>query len=70
MAVEAMKEGAQDFLTKPLDYSKLKAILDLAKKEIRLRRGSLDLASRLEKGTSFDPFVGDSRPMQRVYRLT
>ncbi len=30
MAVEAMKQGAADFITKPLDYAKLKAILDIA----------------------------------------
>src|SRR4051794_3232156 len=30
MAVEAMKQGAQDFITKPLDYNKLQAILDAA----------------------------------------
>ena len=30
MAVEAMKEGALDFLTKPLNYGNLKAVLDQA----------------------------------------
>src|SRR5262245_20526250 len=28
LAVEAMKQGAHDFLTKPLDYSKLECILE------------------------------------------
>ena len=30
-AVEAMKRGARDFLTKPLDYTKLRAVLDDAR---------------------------------------
>ena len=33
-AVEAMKEGAQDFLTKPLDYSKLRALLQEAERDL------------------------------------
>ncbi len=32
VAVEAMKQGAQDFVTKPLDYAKLKATLEVPKK--------------------------------------
>jgi len=36
-AVEAMKEGAQDFLTKPLDYSKLRALLQEAERDLELR---------------------------------
>jgi DNA-binding NtrC family response regulator len=67
MAVEAMKQGAQDFVTKPLDYSKLKAILDAAKRDIELRRTSRKLASQLEKGAGFGAFVGVSKLMREVY---
>jgi two-component system response regulator HydG len=38
LAVEAMKQGAQDFVTKPIDYSKLRLILKHAEQEIDLRR--------------------------------
>ena len=69
MAVEAMKQGACDFLTKPLDYSKLKAILESAQQDIALRRQSQHLRSQLEKGSGYGPFVGSSRPMREVYEL-
>src|SRR5262245_28666422 len=49
LAVEAMKQGAQDFLTKPVDYTKLKANLKVAEAEIELRRTSKKLSSQLER---------------------
>jgi DNA-binding NtrC family response regulator len=69
LAVEAMKQGAQDFITKPLDYPKLKAILDAAERELVLRRESRGLDQQLERGAGFGEFVGTSRPMQEIYDL-
>ena len=51
VAVGAIKEGAQDFLTKPLDYTKLRAILEAAQIEIRQVEGSQELVSQLETGS-------------------
>ncbi len=68
-AVQAMKEGAQDFVTKPLDYPKLRTILQAAWDEIGTR-GSLDkLNAQLEKGAGLDELVGTSKPMRDVYDL-
>lgn len=69
VAVEAMKQGAQDFVTKPLDYPKLKAILDVALRDIELRRESRKLASQLEKGSGFGDLVGTNKGMRDVYEL-
>jgi len=69
IAVEAIKQGAHDFLTKPLDYSKLKAILKAAESEIQLQQKSTRLTSRLEKDSGFGLFVGKSEAMKKVYRL-
>ena len=69
MAVEAMKQGAQDFVTKPLDYPKLRAILEAAERDIELRQESRKLSSQLEKGAGFGDFVGTSKPMRDVYEL-
>jgi DNA-binding NtrC family response regulator len=68
MAVEGMKQGALDFLTKPLDYSKLKVVLDAAQQDIGLRRQSRRLTSQLDKKTGFGPFVGTSPQMREVYQ--
>ena len=69
IAVEAIKQGAHDFLTKPLDYSKLKAIVEAAESEIELQQKSTRLTSKLEKNSGFGPFVGNSKAMKRVYQL-
>lgn len=69
MAVEAMKEGAEDFLTKPLDYGKLRSILDAVCSDIKLKEESALLSSRLERGSGFGEFVGVSKPMKKIYSL-
>jgi DNA-binding NtrC family response regulator len=69
LAVDAMKLGAQDFITKPIDYSKLRLILQSAEQEIDLRRESRRLASQLERGAGFGDFVGTSKPMRDIYEL-
>ena len=68
-AVEAMKLGAQDFLTKPLDYDKLEATLDAATAALARRRAAAKLASALERGAGLGPLVGTAPAMREVYDL-
>jgi DNA-binding NtrC family response regulator len=68
-AVEAMKQGAEDFVTKPLDYPKLRAILEAARSGIELRGASEKLNSQLDRGAGFGDFVGNSKAMREVYDL-
>jgi DNA-binding NtrC family response regulator len=69
LAVDAMKQGAQDFVTKPIDYPKLRMILKAAEQEIDLRRESRRLCSQLESGAGFGDFIGTSKLMREVYDL-
>jgi two-component system, NtrC family, response regulator HydG len=69
LAVESMKQGAQDFITKPMDYPKLRAILKAAESDIQTRQTSRKLTSQLERGSGFGEFVGSSTPMREVYDL-
>jgi DNA-binding NtrC family response regulator len=69
LAVDAMKQGAGDFVTKPIDYPKLQRILEAAAQEVDQRRESRRLASQLERGAGFGSFIGTSRPMRDVYDL-
>ncbi|MDR0843153.1 MAG: sigma-54 dependent transcriptional regulator [Acidobacteriota bacterium] len=69
LAVEAMKQGAHDFITKPIDYPKLKMILEAAGRELLERRESHRLSSQLEQGGGFGDFVGDSKAMREIYGL-
>jgi DNA-binding NtrC family response regulator len=69
MAVDAMKQGATDYITKPIDYTKLKKILEVVQQEIDLHRESRRLSSQLERGAGFGKFVGTSKLMNEVYEL-
>ncbi len=69
MAVEAMKQGARDFLTKPItDLPKLKALLDDAEEEIEMRRKSQRLSAKVE-GEGNTGFIGSSKAMRDVFSL-
>jgi two-component system response regulator HydG len=65
-AVEAMKHGARDFLTKPLDYDKLRALLDEASRDVETRWRSERLSGRLSAN---DGFIGTSKKMREVFEL-
>ncbi len=68
MAVEAMKEGAYDFLTKPLDYDHLETVLAVVREELaRRERSSRQAAAAGEPGRRFEGMVGDSEPIRRVF---
>src|SRR5246500_2053852 len=70
LAVESMKQGAQDFITKPMDYPKLRAILKAAESDIEMRQTSRKLTSQLEqRGSGFGEFVGTSKAMRETYDL-
>src|SRR5690242_15434406 len=69
LAVESMKQGAQDFITKPMDYPKLRAILKAAESDIQTRQTTKKLNSQLERGSGFGEFIGTSKVMREVYDL-
>ncbi|MDH3744232.1 MAG: response regulator, partial [Acidobacteriota bacterium] len=68
-AVEAMKLGALDFLTKPLDYDKLDAALESASRLIDRRSDSRQLDRRLDEEAGLGLLIGTAKPMRRVYEL-
>jgi DNA-binding NtrC family response regulator len=68
-AVAAMKEGAYDFLTKPVDTARLKVLIaKTAEKTEALREVAL-LRRRVKDMWGVGKIVGTSAPMQEVYRL-
>ncbi len=69
LAVEALKRGALDFLTKPLDYDKLEAVLETARTDIAQRQARARLESTLDSDAGLGELVGRSRPMREVYKL-
>jgi len=68
-AVEAMRCGAYDYLTKPIDRERFPIVVDKALERHALTTENKQLRDRLETRTRFDQMVGESEPMQRVYSL-
>lgn len=68
-AVEAMRRGAYDYLTKPIDRERFPIVVAKALERHALATENKDLRERLHTRTRFDQMVGESQPMQRVYRL-
>jgi two-component system, NtrC family, response regulator HydG len=68
-AVEALRLGATDYLTKPVDFTRVKSILaNLARtRELKEEIGSL--RGELRRLGRFGPLVGASAPMQQLYDL-
>ncbi len=68
-AVEAMKLGAFDYLTKPADNEELKAVLLKARDYLGLVRENQDLRRALGEEDGSPRLVGQSPAMQRVLDL-
>ena len=68
-AVEAMRCGAYDYLTKPIDRERFPIVVEKALERHALTTENKQLRDRLETRTRFDQMVGESEPMQRVYSL-
>ena len=70
LAVEAMKDGADDFLTKPItDLDQLELRVAKAIKTSSLERQVADLRSQLDVKYGLEAFTGDSPAMRKVYEL-
>jgi DNA-binding NtrC family response regulator len=67
LAVEAMKRGAQDFLTKPIDFGKLKASIDAILRDMRSQQNSKRLTVQLEHDSGFRGLIGTSQSMVQLY---
>jgi DNA-binding NtrC family response regulator len=67
LAVQAIKGGAYDFITKPFDHESLVMVLNKAMERCRLLRENLRLQRRVERQNAFQNIVGRSAVMQRVF---
>ncbi|WOO39743.1 sigma-54 dependent transcriptional regulator [Rubellicoccus peritrichatus] len=65
-AVEAMKRGAFDFVTKPLNIEKLEILIKRALQSRNLEVENKELHTRLDQKYSFDGIIGNSQPLLQV----
>lgn len=68
-AVEAMKHGASDYLTKPVKKEELVRVIERVVREAALRREVSRLRKEVHKEYSFHQILGKSKPMQAVFDL-
>ncbi len=66
-AVEAMKEGAFDYITKPFNFEKLKIQVAKALEQSHLVAENLYLRQQLRGKYKFDNLIGNSPAMQQVF---
>jgi two-component system response regulator HydG len=67
-AVEAIKQGASNYLTKPVDLAELRAIVGKASERLRLARANRDLQRQLDEKFGFQGVVGNSPAMHEVLK--
>jgi DNA-binding NtrC family response regulator len=68
-AVNAIKQGATDFITKPFQFDALLHVLSSALEQRRLRSENAYLRSQLEDRYRIDGLVGRSRAMRNLFQL-
>jgi two-component system response regulator HydG len=68
-AVEALKAGAFEYLTKPLDIEELKILMEKALEHYHLREENLALRERLGDRFDFSKIIGKSEKMKELFDL-
>ena len=66
VAVEAMKRGAFDFLSKPVNLGKLELLIARGLNDRKLKSENRELHHRLDKKFSFDGILGESPALEKV----
>jgi len=67
-AVEAMRKGAYDYLTKPFDLEELYHLLNRLTQVQKLKERVQDLETQLKIHSESGELIGSSAPMQAVYK--
>ena len=65
-AVEAMRQGAYDYLTKPLDLDRAQLLLKRAVQTIRVEQENQSLRAQLDRSFGLDRILGRSGAMEKV----
>jgi DNA-binding NtrC family response regulator len=68
-AVEALRRGVADYLTKPVDFARVKMVLGNVSRTQELKAEIGTLRGELRKLGRFGPLIGGASTMQRVYDL-
>ncbi|MDZ7290034.1 MAG: sigma-54 dependent transcriptional regulator [candidate division KSB1 bacterium] len=68
-AVEAMRIGAYDYLTKPVDGARLQQVIAKAVEKNALTVSNRAMATQLRELTQYEELLGQSEAMREIYKL-
>lgn len=68
-AVRALKDGAYDYVTKPIDPDELTHIVNNIINQKKLLTENIQLREKIDELTQFDEIVGDSLQIKKVFEL-
>jgi DNA-binding NtrC family response regulator len=68
-AVQALKQGAFDYVTKPIDPDELSHLVQRALEQQRLQRENVQLRETIDEISAADTIVGESPPILKVMEL-
>lgn len=68
-AIEALKLGGYDYLQKPINFERLRILIDRITEKKRLQTENILIKQRLKERFSYDKIVGKSAKMQELYNI-
>ena len=68
-AIEALKLGGYDYLQKPINFERLKILIERIIEKRKLLLENIQIKQRLKDRFSFDQIVGKSPKMQQLYEV-
>ncbi len=68
-AVQAMKNGAYDFVTKPFSMDELKLLLDRVSSHLKLKTENRMLREKIKSKQGFGSIIGRAPDMEKLYRI-
>jgi len=68
-AVEAMKHGAYDFVTKPLNIDRLEILIQRALRSRKVEKEVVELKQQVDKKYGLERLIGESLPMHDIFDI-
>jgi DNA-binding NtrC family response regulator len=68
-AIEAMKDGAYDYMLKPFDPNELGVLIEKIIQHQEQARENIYLKEQYKERTRFESMIGQSKPMQQIFDL-
>jgi DNA-binding NtrC family response regulator len=68
-AVDAMRAGAAEYLTKPINFDELLVVVDKVMENLQLKRETRQLRQRVRDRVAPSNIIGGAPPMQRVFEI-